>query len=189
MTVRRPAAVLVALMAVAATTDALGTATWFRGMQPSSQPDMQPDMQPGVFADLDGYNLTPHHDYPAIDLPTPTGTPIRAPWSGTVTHVSGDCGNGLKLTAPNGDSIKLCHGTTVHPPHGTTVTAGDLILTTGWSGRVEPAGPAGAHLHLEIRAAQDPRDAHRCPGPWLTALRDRTQPPPFNHLPTSGCVK
>ena len=34
----------------------------------------------------------PHHDYPAIDLPVPVGTPVRSVTAGTVVEVSRDAG-------------------------------------------------------------------------------------------------
>lgn len=120
----------------------------------------------------------PHHDYPAIDLPVPTGTPAYAVRAGTVTRInSSSCGLGIRLSA-GGTEYVYCHFSGWAVPSGAAVSAGQRIGATGDTGN-----STGPHLHLQIR-----RDGVlRCPRDLLLALYDGTTPPPVDGLPTSGC--
>ena len=85
----------------------------------------------------------PHQGFPAADIPVPAGTDVFAPVAGTVTAapVGGDCGLGVSIRDAGGDLWTLCHGADggelVHP--GDKVTAGQLVMHSGWTGHVEPA--------------------------------------------------
>jgi murein DD-endopeptidase MepM/ murein hydrolase activator NlpD len=88
----------------------------------------------------------------------PVGTPIFAPAPGVVTvHRPAD-GTGF-------DSFGICvvidhpgtiywsiyaHMDSTHLVTGASVEAGDLIGHVGWTGKVIPASPDGAHLHWQI---------------------------------------
>ncbi|MDZ7727028.1 MAG: M23 family metallopeptidase [Dehalococcoidia bacterium] len=88
----------------------------------------------------------------------PVGTPIKAPAAGKVTtHRPGDgWGSGSF-----GNCVILDHVGTpwwtiyghmdeIRCSNGDTVAAGDTIGTVGFTGKVVPPGPAGAHLHWQL---------------------------------------
>ena len=140
----------------------------------------------------------PHHDYPAWDWIIPTGTPIYAVRAGTVATVSAwphnwweqgcttrgvngcaPCGIGLTIVDDLGTRWTYCHGSNLHVTQGAHVEAGQLLITSGNTGR-----SGTPHLHLEIRTADGFR---RCPQGLLTTLRaSRTEASPAA-LPRSGC--
>lgn len=131
----------------------------------------------------------PHQGFPAADIPVPAGTDVFAPVSGTVTAapVGGDCGLGVSVRDADGDLWTLCHGADggelVHP--GDKVAAGQLVMHSGWTGRVEPPSPAGAHLHVQITL---PSGTTVCPQAWLDAVWRRSRPPAVSELPSKGCT-
>ena len=82
------------------------------------------------------------------DIATPTGTPIKAVASGTVTFSarSGPYGNLIKITHENGVETWYGHCSKLYATVGQTVEAGDVIAAVGSTGN-----STGPHLHLEIR--------------------------------------
>lgn len=121
----------------------------------------------------------PHHDYPAIDLPVPTGTPAYAVRAGTAVRVNdSSCGQGINLTGTDGAVYTYCHFSAWSVASGATVTAGQRIGTTGNTGN-----STGPHLHFGIRTGS----TLRCPQAYLLALYDGVTPPAASSLPTSGC--
>lgn len=120
----------------------------------------------------------PHHDYPAIDLATSTGTPTYAITSGTVTtYWSNSCGYTLDIAGDDGASYRYCHLSSYVVQSG-RVSAGQHIAYTGNTGH-----STGPHLHLQLRAG----GSLRCPQTMLTAIYDGNTPPSPTNLPTSGC--
>ena len=121
----------------------------------------------------------PHHDYPAIDLPVPTGTPAYAVRAGTVTRINdSSCGMGINLTGTDGAVYTYCHLSAWSVASGATVTAGQRIGSTGNTGN-----STGPHLHFGIRTGS----TRRCPQPFLLAIYDGVTPPAATSLPTTGC--
>jgi peptidoglycan hydrolase-like protein with peptidoglycan-binding domain len=120
----------------------------------------------------------PHHDYPAIDLPTVTGTTTYAITSGTVGYAGGSCGLGIGLTGDDGAYYLYCHLNSRSVAAGTRVSAGQILGYTGATGNV-----TGPHLHLEVRV----NGANRCPQPMLLAIYDGTAVPAPSSLPATGC--
>jgi hypothetical protein len=134
----------------------------------------------------------PHHDYPAIDLMIPTGSPIYAVRGGTVARVVNwphncwelgrcdqPCGIGLSIDGDDGARYIYCHGSRLNGVDvGRPVVAGQLLM---WSGNT---GRSGApHLHFEIRV----HGRQRCPGDLLQELYETgrtSKPPPIPHV---GC--
>jgi murein DD-endopeptidase MepM/ murein hydrolase activator NlpD len=117
----------------------------------------------------------PHHDYPAIDLVIPTGSPIYAVRGGVVARVvkwphncweigrcDQPCGIGLSIDGDDGARYIYCHGSNLNGLSvGQPVVAGQLLM---WSGNT---GRSGApHLHLEIRVDGQ----RRCPHNLIRAL-------------------
>ncbi|NOK57350.1 MAG: peptidoglycan-binding protein [Chloroflexi bacterium AL-W] len=121
----------------------------------------------------------PHHDYPAIDLPTYTGTSAYAIRGGTVSYVGGGCGYGILISANDGASYKYCHLNSRAVSSGTQVSTGQYIGTTGNTGH-----STGPHLHLEVKSG----GVLRCPQRMLLAIYDGTSVPSPSSLPTSGCT-
>ncbi|MFC6656217.1 M23 family metallopeptidase [Roseibium salinum] len=92
-----------------------------------------------------------------VDWAAPTGTPIRAAFSGKVTYrdVRGGYGNFIELTHKDGISSRYAH---MHEygdgiQMGSVVQAGDLIGYVGTTGL-----STGPHLHFEIRQRGEPTD-------------------------------
>jgi hypothetical protein len=117
----------------------------------------------------------PHHDYPAIDLMVPEGSPVYAVRGGTIArivewpyncwevgHCEQTCGVGLSIDGDDGSRYIYCHGSRLNAIEvGDAVTAAQLLM---WSGNT---GRSGApHLHFEIRV--DGRQ--QCPQVLLAAL-------------------
>lgn len=124
----------------------------------------------------------PHHDYPAIDLPTPTGTPAVAVVSGTVTLVNdSSCGLGVNLVDADGNRYTYCHFSSHSVSNGAQVSVGEQIGRTGNTGN-----STGPHLHFAIRVP--PSSTSVCPQNWLLAIYDGSTPPNPSSLPTWGCT-
>jgi hypothetical protein len=134
----------------------------------------------------------PHHDYPAIDLMIPVGSPVYAVRGGTIARTVNwpydcdrvdrceeTCGVGLSIDGDDGARWIYCHGTYLNGLSvGDTVTTGQLLMWSGDTGR------SGApHLHLEIRVD----DQQRCPQQLLGVIyRGRNAVAPGD-LPSDGC--
>ena len=117
----------------------------------------------------------PHHDYPAIDLMLPEGTPIYAVRGGTVARITNfthncwrvslcesTCGIGLSVDGDDGARYVYCHGSRANGlTVGDPVSAGQLLMWSGDTGR------SGApHLHLEIKVNGE----QVCPQPLLRQI-------------------
>lgn len=140
----------------------------------------------------------PHHNYPAIDLLVPEGTPIYAITGGTVvrtTDWSGNwwragcggtrppagcntCGTGITIERSDGLRHTYCHNVRNHVTDGEAVAPGQHIADSGDSGR------SGApHLHVEVRLDGQ----RRCPQTLLLSIFESTVPVEGVTLPSSGC--
>ncbi|SFB64511.1 Putative peptidoglycan binding domain-containing protein [Amycolatopsis marina] len=122
----------------------------------------------------------PHHTYPAIDLPTRTGTKVYAVNGGTATKIgnTGSCGYGVTIRAKDGGTYTYCHFKQAAVASG-EVKAGQLIGYSGNTGR-----SSGPHLHLQLKRSDG---ALVCPQRLLLAVYDGKQVPAVGSLPTSGC--
>lgn len=134
----------------------------------------------------------PHHDYPAIDLMAPVGSPVYAIRGGTVARIVNwpfncwrlgrcdeTCGVGLSINGDDGVRYIYCHGSRLKGLSvGATVSAGQLLMWSGDTGR------SGApHLHFEIRV-----DAQqRCPQKLLRSIFELGVAPRPASLPADGC--
>jgi len=95
-----------------------------------------------------------HHDYPAVDIDAPEGSPEYALADSTVlrawTTPDPRCGIGFTLRAFDGQVWTYCHmsalDATVVP--GATLKAGDAVGLVGSTG--DATGP---HLHLQLQPA------------------------------------
>nr|WP_318023134.1 M23 family metallopeptidase [Streptomyces sp. ICN988] len=120
----------------------------------------------------------PHHDYAAIDIQVPIGTPVYAVTRGTVGHIDGGFGNGITLTSADGTTYIYGHLDSRGVAAGTVVTPGQYLGESGNTGQ-----STGPHLHFEIRIG----GVKHCPQPLLLALYDGQTPPTPSSLPISGC--
>lgn len=126
----------------------------------------------------------PHHDYPASDIPVPTGTNVYAMLRGRVVSAptGGTCGQGVTIDTPPNIRITYCHGTdggSVDGAHeGDEVQAGALIMHSDDTGR-----SSGPHLHVQIKIG----GVNHCPQPLFQGMAAGT-PPDLESLPTSGCT-
>jgi murein DD-endopeptidase MepM/ murein hydrolase activator NlpD len=128
----------------------------------------------------------PHHDYAAADIPVPAATEVYAVTGGTVisSPAGGSCGNGVIVDGDDGVRYTYCHGTTAIAPRGVHVSVGELIMTVGWTGSVQPPGPAGAHLHLQMQLGSD--GPYVCPQQALVGWAQGVAYDPAS-LPQTGC--
>jgi len=95
-----------------------------------------------------------HHDYPAVDIAAPEGSPLYALADGTVedawTQPDPRCGLGFTMRAADGQVWTYCHMSYVEP----TVVAGARLQGGDHVGLVGSTGDAtGPHLHLQLQPA------------------------------------
>ncbi|MGQ0823770.1 MAG: peptidoglycan DD-metalloendopeptidase family protein [Actinomycetota bacterium] len=124
----------------------------------------------------------PHHDYPAIDIPVPVGTPLYAVTNGVVvgTPIGGKCGFGVVFNGDDDAQYTYCHGQPgSHAVSiGDRVTVGQYLLDSASTGN-----STGAHLHFGIET----RGAKRCPQSFLASIAEGRRVAPRG-LPTTGCT-
>lgn len=123
----------------------------------------------------------PHHDYPAADIPVPTGTPLYAVTNGVVvsTPTSGRCGIGVVINGDDGAQYTYCHGNpgTHAVATGDRVTVGQHLMDSASTGN-----STGPHLHFAIKID----GVSRCPQALLVSIADGAPVTPES-LATSGC--
>ncbi len=83
-----------------------------------------------------------------LDIAAPTGTPVKAAASGTVTFSGwkGSYGNMLVISHGNGVQTYYGHCSKLYAKNGQKVSQGDVVASVGSTGN-----STGPHLHLEIR--------------------------------------
>lgn len=131
---------------------------------------------------IDGVPLRGHE---GIDFGTPIGTQIRAVDRGTVTEVAdqGNIGYGryIKVVHAWGETV-YAHLEEQWVKVGDRVEQAQLIGKAGFTGNVEPKGPAGAHLHFGLRVRpfnrQDGWGGYTNPKPYLPASDSVPTPTP-----------
>jgi murein DD-endopeptidase MepM/ murein hydrolase activator NlpD len=93
-----------------------------------------------------------HHDYPAVDIAAPEGSPLYALADGTVLNVwrtpDPACGLGLTMRTTDGVVWTYCHLSYVEPAvvDGAALHGGDHVGLVGHTG--DASGP---HLHLQLQ--------------------------------------
>jgi murein DD-endopeptidase MepM/ murein hydrolase activator NlpD len=93
-----------------------------------------------------------HHDYPAVDIAAPLGSPLYAVANGVVLHAwatpDGRCGIGLTMRAEDGLVWTYCHMSVLDPAihAGSVVSAGTPVGQVGETGHA-----TGPHLHLQLQ--------------------------------------
>lgn len=83
-----------------------------------------------------------------LDIAAPTGTPIKAAASGTVTFSGRKGSYGYMIVISHGNGVQTYYGhcSKLYAKNGQTVFQGDVVATVGSTGN-----STGPHLHLEIR--------------------------------------
>ncbi|HNA32686.1 MAG TPA: M23 family metallopeptidase [Flavobacteriales bacterium] len=101
-------------------------------------------------------------DHNGIDIPAPVGTPVQAPWNGTVRQVYWNSagGNQLIIDHDDGRVSGYAHLDTTAVVAGQKVSRGETIATVGSTGHV-----TGPHLHFTARPSKsaphiDPLDLY-----------------------------
>jgi murein DD-endopeptidase MepM/ murein hydrolase activator NlpD len=108
-----------------------------------------------------------HHDYPAVDIAAPAGSPVYAINDATVlrswTTPDPRCGIGLTFQTGDGQTWTYCHLAVLDPKvvPGASLAAGEQVGLVGSTG--EATGP---HLHLQLQ----PADAWPQQEPWFQAF-------------------
>jgi len=109
---------------------------------------------------LAGSRITQNlHWYNAIDFGTGRcGDPIYVAAGGTVqkTGYKGAYGYYVQVLHPNGVGTFYAHLSKIVVNSGQKLYQGEVIGYTGYTGTTIPAGPAGCHLHFEVRGARNP---------------------------------
>ena len=98
------------------------------------------------------------HYYNAIDFANQCGTPIWAAAQGKVQRVGYNrwLGKYVQILHPNKVVTVYGHFSKILVSPGDQVSQGTIIGRMGHTGRTIPAGPAGCHLHFEVRGARNP---------------------------------
>jgi len=122
----------------------------------------------------------PTGSHQGIDYPVPKGTPIGTPAPGVVEVAKSDPinGNYVVVRHPNGQSTSYSHLDGIGVEPGQSVNAGDVLGTSGNTGRVRGKN-GGYHLHLGARDEKnnriDPRRILKDPS-VLGVAREGTDP-------------
>jgi murein DD-endopeptidase MepM/ murein hydrolase activator NlpD len=106
-----------------------------------------------------GYGVKrPTGSHQGIDYPVPKGTPIGTPAPGVVEVAKSDPinGNYVVVRHPNGQSTSYSHLDGIGVEPGQSVNAGDVLGTSGNTGRVRGKN-GGYHLHLGARDEKNNR--------------------------------
>ena len=106
-----------------------------------------------------GYGVKrPTGSHQGIDYPVPKGTPIGTPAPGVVVTAKKDDinGNYVVVKHPNGQSTSYSHLNEIGVEPGQSVNAGDILGTSGNTGRVRGKN-GGYHLHLGARDEKNNR--------------------------------
>ncbi len=99
------------------------------------------------------------HWYNAIDFSNgKCGEPVYAAAGGTVqrTGYTSQGGNYVRISHPNNVVTYYGHLSKTAVSAGARVYQGQIIGYVGYTGRTIPAGPAGCHVHFDVRFAMNP---------------------------------
>ena len=140
-----------------------------------------------IFASHPEYLSAPHHDYPAIDIPTPVGSPVYAVTAGTVSGSAtedGKCGGTIVIDGDDGARYTYCHLSQELLDTGERVTSGQIIALSGGRPGTTGAGDAiGSHLHLGVLV----NGRSVCPQALLAAWFESAVAD-LDGAPTTGCT-
>ena len=83
-----------------------------------------------------------------LDIAAPTGTPVKAAASGTVTFSGWKGSYGYMIVISHGNGVQTYYGhcSKLYAKNGQKISQGDVVASVGSTGN-----STGPHLHLEIR--------------------------------------
>ena len=122
-----------------------------------------------------------HHDYPAVDIAAPEGSPVYALANALVENAwqtpDPRCGIGMTIRADDGQVWTYCHLSYLSPSvaHGARLTAGEQVGLVGHTGHA-----TGPHLHLQLQ----PPTAWPQQEAWFQSFAGRAFR--WNDAPTPG---
>lgn len=141
----------------------------------------------------------------AVDVGVPAGTEVRAGFSGVVAKTSSGCtpgdascgggfGNYVLLQAGDGTCGLTAHLSRVDVQPGQQVPKYQLLGLSGYTGHVYPAGPAGAHLHVDHTTCDSfhslpwspAEGGSLAPGSVITSQNAPDAPPPPSNPPAAA---
>lgn len=118
----------------------------------------------------------PHHDYPALDVVTPVGSPVYAITAGIVVAATGNngeaCGGQVQLKTDVGQFM-YCHLSKVVVKYGDVVEPGQLVAYSGGRPGAYGAGDSTTpHVHIGlIRSGKTV-----CPQPLMVSIVNGLDP-------------
>jgi murein DD-endopeptidase MepM/ murein hydrolase activator NlpD len=140
-----------------------------------------------VFAQHPEYLTSPHHDYPAIDIPVPIGSNVYAVTDGVVALVAGDagiCGGTVVINGDDGARYTYCHLSQELVEHNQRVETGIQIARSGGQPGAYGSGDAtGPHLHFGVAVG----GSNVCPQHALAGWFAGVSADPVT-APTKGCT-
>ena len=95
-----------------------------------------------------------HHDYPAVDIAAPQGSPVYALSNAVVLNAwheaDARCGIGMTIRTEDGQTWTYCHLAVLYPSiaDGVSLAAGTQVGLVGMTGHA-----TGPHLHLQLQPA------------------------------------
>ena len=106
----------------------------------------------GTYTLTSGFRTRNRPGHNGVDYAAPEGTPLFAPFAGTITVPAEEPGGaGKNIWIRQGDRwVKYFHLAAITAVTGQEVEAGEIVGAVGHTGRVLPPGPDGAHLHVEV---------------------------------------
>jgi murein DD-endopeptidase MepM/ murein hydrolase activator NlpD len=93
-----------------------------------------------------------HHDYPAVDIAAPQGSPVYAISNAVVVNAwheaDARCGIGMTIRTEDGQTWTYCHLAVLDPQvtDGVSLAAGTQVGLVGMTGHA-----TGPHLHLQLQ--------------------------------------
>lgn len=96
-----------------------------------------------------------YENHPGVDLPTPSGTPIKSPADGKVIDArfkEGACGGTIQVEHGGGFKSRYCHAKDIRVQVGQMVKQGDVLGLSGGGSNDKGRGRStGPHLHFELK--------------------------------------
>lgn len=97
-----------------------------------------------------------YETHPGVDIPVPSGTPIKAPLDGVVktANISHNrmCGGTIDIDYGNGYWSRFCHCRKIDVRPGDVVKRGQVVgQTGGGKGEIGAGNSGGPHLHFTLK--------------------------------------
>jgi murein DD-endopeptidase MepM/ murein hydrolase activator NlpD len=97
-----------------------------------------------------------YETHPGVDIPVPSGTPIKAPLDGVIKTANinhnRQCGGTIDIDYGNGFWSRFCHCRRIEVKQGDVVKRGQIVGQTGGSKDDTGAGNSqGPHLHFTLK--------------------------------------